>query len=90
MRSKAKRGDLRRLMTERANPASARLDTKSALQIARTINAEDAKVAGAVKSALPQIARAIDTIADAFRRGGRLIYVGTGTSGRIAALDATV
>jgi len=76
-------------MTERANPASARLDTKSALQIARTINAEDAKVAGAVKSALPQIARAIDTIADAFRRGGRLIYVGTGTSGRIAALDAT-
>jgi len=76
-------------MTERANPASAHLDTKSALQIARTINTEDAKVARAVKSALPQIARAIDTIADTFRRGGRLIYVGTGTSGRIAALDAT-
>ncbi len=52
------------------------------------INTEDAKVAAAVKSALPQIARAIDVIATALKRGGRLIYVGAGTSGRIAALDA--
>src|SRR5438105_10018190 len=52
------------------------------------MNSEDAKVAAAVKRVLPQIAQAIDIIASALRRGGRLIYVGTGTSGRIAALDA--
>ncbi len=52
------------------------------------MNAEDAKVAAAVKQALPQIAEAIDLIADSLRNGGRLIYIGTGTSGRIAALDA--
>jgi N-acetylmuramic acid 6-phosphate etherase len=80
--------ELRRLGTERTNSASADLDRKSALEIARIINAEDAKVAGAVKSALPQIAQAIDLIATALAEGGRLIYVGTGTSGRIAALDA--
>jgi len=79
---------LRRLSTERPNPASANLDTKSALQIARIINREDARVAGAVRHALPQIARAVDLIAAAISHGGRLIYVGTGTSGRIAALDA--
>jgi N-acetylmuramic acid 6-phosphate etherase len=76
------------LSTERANPAAANLDLKSSLEIARIINREDAKVAAAVKSALPQIARAIDLIAAALKRGGRLIYVGAGTSGRIAALDA--
>ncbi len=85
---KASRVELRRLRTEKTNAASADLDRKSALEIARIINAEDAKVAGAVKSALPQIARAIDLIATALSEGGRLIYVGTGTSGRIAALDA--
>jgi N-acetylmuramic acid 6-phosphate etherase len=58
------------------------------LQLARIINSEDAKVASAVKRALPQIAQAIELIADALRRGGRLIYIGAGTSGRIAALDA--
>jgi len=76
------------LSTEHPNRAAADLDLKSALEIARTINAEDAKVAAAVKRALPQIARAIDLIAAALKRGGRLIYVGAGTSGRIAALDA--
>jgi N-acetylmuramic acid 6-phosphate etherase len=80
--------DLRRLGTERANAASANLDLKPALEIARIINHEDAKVAAAVKRALPQIAQAIDRIAAALSHGGRLIYVGTGTSGRIAALDA--
>jgi N-acetylmuramic acid 6-phosphate etherase len=79
---------LRRLLTEQTNPASRKLDTKSALEIARIINNEDAKVAAAVKRALPQIAEAIDIIAAALQRGGRLIYVGAGTSGRIAALDA--
>ncbi len=80
--------ELRRLGTEKTNSASAGLDQKSALEIARIINREDAKVAIAVKSALRQIARAIDLIASALSRGGRLIYVGTGTSGRVAALDA--
>lgn len=77
------------LATEQSNPLTADLDTKSSLEIARMINSEDAKVAVAVQRALPQIARAIDWIADALRDGGRAIYVGTGTSGRIAALDAS-
>ena len=80
--------NLQKLGTERSNIRSANLDTKSALQIARLINSEDAKVAPAVKHALPQIAKAIDIIAKSLKRGGRLIYVGAGTSGRIAALDA--
>jgi N-acetylmuramic acid 6-phosphate etherase len=80
--------ELRRLGTEKTNPASANLDRKSAIKIAGIINREDAKVAAAVKRALPQIAQAIDLIATALSEGGRLIYVGTGTSGRIAALDA--
>jgi N-acetylmuramic acid 6-phosphate etherase len=79
---------LRRLSTEKTNSASVDLDRKSALEIARIINAEDAKVAAAVKGALRQIAEAIDLIAASLSQGGRLIYVGTGTSGRIAALDA--
>jgi len=77
-----------RLGTEQANSASADLDRKSALEIAQIINREDARVARAVKPALRQIAQAIDLIAEGLAQGGRLIYVGTGTSGRIAALDA--
>src|SRR5208283_3943529 len=80
--------DLRILETEQPNAASADLDCRSSLEIARIINAEDAKVAGAVRRALPQIAQVIEWIAAALAKGGRLIYVGTGTSGRIAALDA--
>jgi len=80
--------DTGKLGTERRNPKTRRLDARSALEIARIINDEDAKVARAVRAALPQIARAIDAIADAFSQGGRLIYVGTGTSGRLGALDA--
>jgi N-acetylmuramic acid 6-phosphate etherase len=80
--------ELQRLGTEKTNSASADLDSKSALEIARIINREDAKVAAAVKRALPQIGEAIELIAAALSEGGRLIYVGTGTSGRIAALDA--
>jgi N-acetylmuramic acid 6-phosphate etherase len=79
---------LRRLRTEQPNQAAHDLDRKSSLEIARLINAEDATVAPAVKRVLPQIARAIDEVAAALRRGARLIYVGAGTSGRIAALDA--
>jgi N-acetylmuramic acid 6-phosphate etherase len=80
--------ELRLLGTEKTNSASVGLDRKSAVEIARIINAEDAKVAAAVKGALRQIAQAIELIAAALAQGGRLIYVGTGTSGRIAALDA--
>jgi N-acetylmuramic acid 6-phosphate etherase len=77
------------LTTETANAASEGLDTKSALEIARIINHEDAKVAAAVKKALPEIAIVIDTVARSLRDGGRLIYVGAGSSGRIASLDAS-
>jgi N-acetylmuramic acid 6-phosphate etherase len=80
--------ELRRLGTEKTNSGSTDLDRKTALEIARIINAEDAKIAGAVKRALPQIAQAVDLISAALSEGGRLLYVGTGTSGRIAALDA--
>jgi N-acetylmuramic acid 6-phosphate etherase len=76
------------LLTEQLNPISAELDTRSSLEIARIINAEDATVPAAVARVLPQIARAIDCVADSLSQGGRLIYVGAGTSGRIAALDA--
>jgi N-acetylmuramic acid 6-phosphate etherase len=76
------------LETEQQNSISAELDIRSALEIAQLINDEDSKVAGAVQNALPQIAEAIDAIAEAITAGGRLIYVGAGTSGRIAALDA--
>ena len=83
-----KKSELRKLGTEQANLATAGLDTRSALEITRIINAEDARVAPSVARAAPDIARAIDAIAHALSRGGRLIYVGAGSSGRIAALDA--
>src|ERR1700756_4467019 len=60
----------------------------SAVEIARIINHEDKKMGAAVERALPQIAQAIDVIAAAIANGGRLIYVGAGTSGRLAALDS--
>jgi N-acetylmuramic acid 6-phosphate etherase len=80
--------ELQKLMTEARNEASEGFDTKSALEIARIINHEDTKVACAVKKALPEIAQVIDMVARCLRDGGRLIYVGAGSSGRIAALDA--
>jgi len=61
----------------------------STLDMVRLINDEDATVATAVRKALPQVARAVDCVADALRHGGRLIYVGAGTSGRLGALDAS-
>lgn len=79
---------LHKLTTESSNEASQGFDTKSALEIARIINHEDAKVAAAVKKALPEIAQVIDAVARSLREGGRLIYIGAGSSGRIAALDS--
>jgi len=80
---------LRQPMTECQNEASQGFDTKSALEIARIINHEDARVPAAVKKAIPEIAQVIDQVARCLRDGGRLIYIGAGSSGRIAALDAS-
>ena len=76
------------LKTERQNRVSTDLDKLSALEIATLMNREDAKVLRAIRKALPAIARAIDVIRDRLAEGGRLVYVGAGTSGRIGALDA--
>jgi N-acetylmuramic acid 6-phosphate etherase len=74
--------------TEQRNPRTRGLDTKSTLEILQAIQREEATVAKAVARAIPSITRAVDAIAHALRRGGRLFYVGAGTSGRLAALDA--
>jgi N-acetylmuramic acid 6-phosphate etherase len=87
--SQRSKEDIQGLNTEAENPASAQLDCMNAFEVARVINDEDKKVAGAVERALSQIADAIDAVARAIGEGGRLIYVGAGTSGRIAALDAS-
>jgi N-acetylmuramic acid 6-phosphate etherase len=80
---------LERLTTEAPNPASAEIDRLSALEIVHLMNGEDARIAGAVAACAPAIAEAIDRIADALRSGGRLIYIGAGTSGRLGVLDAS-
>ena len=77
-----------RRRTEHRNPASKNLDRMSAMEIVRLMNREDRKVAAAVSRQLPTIARAAEAIAKAIRNGGRLIYVGAGSSGRMAILDA--
>ncbi|HEX8393413.1 MAG TPA: N-acetylmuramic acid 6-phosphate etherase [Longimicrobium sp.] len=76
-------------LTEQRNPATAEIDRLSALEIARIINDEDQKVAPAVGSQLDALARAIEMAETAFRRGGRMFYVGAGTSGRLGVLDAS-
>jgi N-acetylmuramic acid 6-phosphate etherase len=80
---------LRILLTEQTLAAARDLDQMSSLEIVRLMNDEDSTVAAAVHRALPQIARAIDVVAAGMRQGGRLIYVGAGTSGRLGALDAS-
>ncbi len=77
------------LDTEKVNPATTEIDRMSPLEIVQVINNEDAKVAQAVGQVLPSIARAIEGIASRLRRGGRLVYAGAGTSGRLGALDAS-
>jgi N-acetylmuramic acid 6-phosphate etherase len=81
--------ELSKLATEQQNPNTLHLDEMTALEIARAINREDQTVATAVGKALPQIAKAIDLVAESLGKGGRLIYVGAGTSGRLGALDAS-
>ena len=77
------------LPTEQPNPASTHLDALSTLDMLRVLNDEDAQVAAAVREQLPQIARAVDAIAERFTHGGRLFYLGAGTSGRLGVLDAS-
>jgi N-acetylmuramic acid 6-phosphate etherase len=79
---------LEQLLTEQRNPASAAIDTAGTEAALRIINHEDAKVAAAVEREIPAIARAVDAIAGAIGKGGRLFYIGAGTSGRLGVLDA--
>ena len=80
---------LENLLTESRNPASKKLDEVSTLELVKIINQEDKKVALAVETVLPQIAAAIDSIARRLQTGGRLFYIGAGTSGRLGILDAS-
>ncbi|MFQ5956152.1 MAG: N-acetylmuramic acid 6-phosphate etherase, partial [Candidatus Brocadiales bacterium] len=81
--------DRSRLLTERRNPRTQDIDSKGILEIVNIINEEDAKVARAVHKERKNIARAVWLIVKSFRSGGRLFYVGAGTSGRLGILDAS-
>lgn len=81
--------DLTSMITESHNPASADIDSLPTLDMLRVINREDQTVALAVEKTLPQVAQVVDAVAQAFRLGGRLIYMGAGTSGRLGILDAS-
>ena len=76
------------MITEQRNPRTMHIDQLSTLEMLQLINDEDATVAAAVRQALPQIAQAVDTIVEGMRHGGRLLYIGAGTSGRLGVLDA--
>lgn len=81
--------DLSGIATEQRNPRTANIDRVGTEEMLRIINAEDARVAAAVAERIPAIARAVDGIVERIRRGGRLIYIGAGTSGRLGVLDAS-
>src|ERR1039458_5831987 len=81
--------DLAALTTEARNPRTTHIDELSTLEMLTLIQQEDAVVATAVESQLPAIARAVDAIAERFAQGGRLFYIGAGTSGRLGVLDAS-
>ncbi|NRD99705.1 N-acetylmuramic acid 6-phosphate etherase [Enterococcus faecalis] len=83
-----KQMNLEGLTTEARNEATKKIDQVSTLEMVTLINQEDQKVAQAIEKVLPQIAAAIDAAAERFKKGGRLIYCGAGTSGRLGALDA--
>ena len=80
--------DIGTLTTEARNPATTDLDAMSVPELLTVMNAEDARVAPAVGAALPQIAAAVELVTASLRRGGRLVYLGAGTSGRLGLLDA--
>lgn len=81
--------ELEQLVSEERNPRTMGIDLMSTPEIVATINAEDRLVPEAVRKILPQVAQAVDRIVEAFGRGGRLIYIGAGTSGRLGVLDAS-
>lgn len=81
--------DLNNMMTETRNPDTMHLDEMSALEIVTAMNREDRKVPEGIESVLPQIAAVVETVEAAFRNGGRLFYLGAGTSGRLGVLDAS-
>ncbi len=81
--------DLQKISTERRNPLSAHIDELTTLEMVKIVNEEDKKVALAVEKILPEIAQAVDVITDRLSRGGRLFYLGAGTSGRLGILDAS-
>jgi N-acetylmuramic acid 6-phosphate etherase len=81
--------NLATLPTEARNPATEHIDQLPTLDMLRIMNEEDAKVAAAVAAELPNIAKAVDAVADRFEQGGRLFYTGAGTSGRLGVLDAS-
>jgi len=81
--------ELDRLVSEERNPRTMDIDLMPTGAMLRMINAEDRLVPEAVEKVIPEIARAVDRIADAFRCGGRLVYIGAGTSGRLGVLDAS-
>ena len=76
-------------VTEQRNPASYQIDTKSTVEILTIINNEDKKVPQAVSQAIPQLTRLVDRAVEVFQKGGRLFYLGAGTSGRLGVLDAS-
>src|ERR1700681_1813322 len=75
-------------LTEQENPRTAQISSLSTTEVLRLMNEEDARVANAVALVLPEIARAVDGITVRLNQGGRLFYIGTGTSGRLGVLDA--
>ena len=77
------------LITEQRNPNSMHVDSLSALEIVQLMNEEDKQVPLAIEKCLPQIAQAVERIVAAFQQGGRLVYIGAGTSGRLGVLDAS-
>ena len=79
---------MKKMTTETPNTASENLDCMSALEIVTLMNQEDAKIAPAIKSQLPAIAKAVELCVSSLEKGGRIIYMGAGTSGRLAAIDA--
>ena len=81
--------DLQKITTERRNPLSAHIDELPTLEMVKIVNGEDQKVALAVEKILPEIAQAVDIITDRLAKGGRLFYLGAGTSGRLGILDAS-
>ena len=80
---------LEQLLTEQPNPASRSIDSLPTEEALRIINDEDRKIADSVARAIPAIARAVEAIVEAFHHGGRLFYIGAGTSGRLGVLDAS-